>query len=104
MIPSNSAELLGQNDYANHKGRKICKSLIDFVLTVLQSQQPLNHLAPEAPFTAREICSPALWDHLDLREQRQVGLCLSWLVDHSHVPFVKLRSRRGNTLTYRLSI
>lgn len=104
MIPSNAATLLGQNDYALHKGRKICKPLIDFVLIVLRSQQSLHHLEHETPFTAREIFSPALWEELDLHEQRQAGLCLSWLVEHRYVPFVKLRKRRGNTLTYRLSL
>lgn len=104
MIPSNAAELLGHNEHARHKGQKIDRSLINFVLTVLHSQQLLQNLEHEAPFTAEEIFSPALWEQLRRFERCQAGFCLSWLVDQGHAPFVKLKGRRNNRLTYRFSI
>lgn len=103
MIPSISNDFLRRNDFVIHKGRKIDRILIEFVVTVLHIQLHIAYLEHEAPFTVGELFQPALWDHLRRWERCQVGLCMSWLVDHGHTPLVKFPTRRNNRLTYRFT-
>lgn len=88
--------------YVIQKGRKVHKSTVAFVLIILECGLGQLHCTSATEFSLGDISGPGLWlDAMKLPERCQAGLCLSWLVDHGHVPLEKLTHRRGNTLLYR---
>lgn len=102
MINLDINQLVNSNGYVIHKGRKVCRSDIEFVLTILECSLGQPHCKSATAFTLGDIAGDRLWMAAMKRQEReQTGRCLSWLVDHGHVPLEKLTHRRGNTLLYR---
>lgn len=104
MIKLNIDQGVNRDGVVFHKNRKIHKSDIEFVLTILECNLGQPHCRSANALSLGDIAGAGLWlDAMEPEERRQTGLCFSWLVDHDQVPLVKLPYKRGNTLLYRLN-
>ena len=102
MIHFDINQHVNADGYVIHKNYKVSKWDIEFVLIILECGLGQPHCQSSTALTLGDIAGPGLWmDAMKQKEREQTGRCLSWLVDHGHVPLVKLTRRRGNTLLYR---
>lgn len=104
MITVNINQFVNRDGVVFQKNRKVHRSDIEFVLALLNVGLSQPECKAVNSFTLGDIAGAGLWlDSLERNDRKQLGLCLSWLVDRGLVPLVKLAKRRGNTLLYNLN-